>query len=525
MAIETFFKIPPKEKPKDLGESNPKVKQTEHEHILLDVIITSTLEPKVTIAYKNTKTNKIFLSKPAEKTQVPILSNAPLFWLIPIKSYINENSIDILAVNFEEKKGITRFSSGNHICSSFILPEKQFDTLNTFNKFFEEFQLDKDDRNLVIKEVIKSSLNYDHHIPWKYLDVLPDPSDKNLFTIELKKRKSANTLKKTTVPAIPNSPTPNPTDAQSSQPPEDLNKENPLVLPISINTASMEIDNQLPNLDPQSDACTNNLPNTDPQSKEMQATNAPPHDQTPNNWADEVNLHQTPDSTISNNDTQANNSDVSNDSPNSDIRNSSLINEQEKIIEWCNNLELIERKADDVVKFFIDLSNDKIGPINHHPEAIFAKFKYKDRAFFRYFTSAEILKPLHQKEYEHIEKQYHVNYLKHHDLNFINHSTKIKIRNLINKALAIAFIRAGHCKSYKYSQIAAHLDYTFNYLIDPSKPKISRDDLFSSCEKALYDSLPPYLIAPTIFLLTSKLNFQWLCLSLIPKMSALWPEH
>jgi len=82
-----------------------------------------------------------------------------------------------------------------------------------------------------------------------------------------------------------------------------------------------------------------------------------------------------------------------------------------------------------------------------------------------------------------------VNYLKHHDLNFINHLTKVKIKNLINKALAIAFIRAGHCKTYKYSQVAAHLDYTFNYLIDPSKSKISRDNLFSSCEKSLYDSL------------------------------------
>ena len=135
------------------------------------------------------------------------------------------------------------------------------------------------------------------------------------------------------MPTIPNSPTSNPADAQLSQPPEDLNKENPLVSPISINTASMEIDNQLPNLDSQSDACSNNIPNTDPQSKEMQATNTPPYDQTPSNWADEINLHQTPDSTISNNNTQLNNPDVSNDSSNSDIRNSSPINEQEKIIE------------------------------------------------------------------------------------------------------------------------------------------------------------------------------------------------
>jgi hypothetical protein len=96
--------------------------------------------------------------------------------------------VDIITVNFEEKKGITRLSSSNHICSSLFLLDKKYDTLNTFNKFYEEFQLDKDDRNLVIKEVLKNQLNYDYHIPWKYLDTQADPSDGNFFTIDLKSR-------------------------------------------------------------------------------------------------------------------------------------------------------------------------------------------------------------------------------------------------------------------------------------------------------------------------------------------------
>ena len=102
----------------------------------------------------------------------------------------------------------------------------------------------------------------------------------------------------------------------------------------------------------------------------------------------------------------------------------------------------------------------------------------------------EVSKPKHQKEYEHLEKNYHENYLKHHNIGFINRATRKKIKTLINKALFISFVRSGHCKDWKFFQIANLLDYIFNYFIDPSKDKISKQEIYTLCEDQFYKSLP-----------------------------------
>jgi hypothetical protein len=63
-------------------------------------------------------------------------------------------------------------------------------------------------------------------------------------------------------------------------------------------------------------------------------------DQPNNTWADEVNQTQsTPDTNIS--------------TSSQDIRDDQPINEHEKIIEWCNKIDLIERNAEGIVNFYI----------------------------------------------------------------------------------------------------------------------------------------------------------------------------
>ena len=89
---------------------------------------------------------------------------------------------------------------------------------------------------------------------------------------------------------------------------------------------------------------------------------------------------------------------------------------------------------------------------------------------------------------------------------FITHATKKKIRILINKALFIAFVRAGHTKNYKYTQVALLLEYIFNFFIDPQKEKINRDDIFSACEKVIYESLPPLPDSPSDVLSSIKIK-------------------
>jgi hypothetical protein len=87
---------------------------------------------------------------------------------------------------------------------------------------------------------------------------------------------------------------------------------------------------------------------------------------------------------------------INSNSSTSDIRSSNFINENDKIIEWCNKLETIERTAPAIFKFYTELCNDKTGPSNNHPKAIFTKFKFTDRGFFRYFSPLEPIKPQHQ---------------------------------------------------------------------------------------------------------------------------------
>src|SRR5436305_11174883 len=103
---------------------------------------------------------------------------------------------------------------------------------------------------------------------------------------------------------------------------------------------SMAVDNQTPNLDNQSSINdnellidNNQLPILDPQSNHR---NDSQENLSPN-WADDVNLN-------------ANENAGPSSFPNSsnDIRTSNPIDEQEKIILWCNTLEFIERTASDI---------------------------------------------------------------------------------------------------------------------------------------------------------------------------------
>jgi hypothetical protein len=148
------------------------------------------------------------------------------------------------------------------------------------------------------------------------------------------------------------------------------------------------------------------------------------------------------------------------------------------------------RSPKGITQLFMDLSKERTGQPSSRNQAIFSKIKYNDRGFFRYFTTNELTKPKHQKEYEALENEYYENYIKHHKIGYINRTTRKKIRNLINKALIISFIRSGQCNNWKYYQVSNLLDFSFNFFIDPNKEKIPRQEILSLCEEQIYKTLP-----------------------------------
>jgi hypothetical protein len=172
-----------------------------------------------------------------------------------------------------------------------------------------------------------------------------------------------------------------------------------------------------------------------------------------------------------------------------DIRNQNQINETEKIIYWSNALDLGCKTASQIIQFYLSLKADETGHLTKPLEAIFTKIAFKDRSFFRTFTNSEIIKPAHQKQYEKLIDEYHNNYKKIYNVSYINRNTKKKIKTIVNKAIAIAFIRH---KTYntRCFEIATLLDYLFNYFIDPNRKKIDFQDLLEECKTSIENNLP-----------------------------------
>src|SRR5581483_143138 len=84
------------------GPSSFKVQPSNHEHILLDVLITDTQKPEAIIIYKNTKTNKITVSPPNSTFKLPKLGNIPQSWLTPVRSITEgPETPEVIVATFE----------------------------------------------------------------------------------------------------------------------------------------------------------------------------------------------------------------------------------------------------------------------------------------------------------------------------------------------------------------------------------------------------------------------------------------
>jgi hypothetical protein len=173
-----------------------------------------------------------------------------------------------------------------------------------------------------------------------------------------------------------------------------------------------------------------------------------------------------------------------------DIRDSTTINETERIIYWCNMLDLGCNSAHEIVELFKAIREDKKGWSTRSLSAIFTKIERRDRSFFRSFTNDPSIMPAHQQEYGTYIEEYHKNYQKAFNISYINKSTKKKIRVIVNKALFIAFLRSDRLNNAKFYEIAMWLEYGFNYFIDPQRERISYDQIVSECQNLIYNTLP-----------------------------------
>jgi hypothetical protein len=173
-----------------------------------------------------------------------------------------------------------------------------------------------------------------------------------------------------------------------------------------------------------------------------------------------------------------------------DIRNKTPPCEQEKILEFCDELNQCERTAKNIVNFFLKIKNDTSSSPRTSLKGIFSKINHRDRDFFRTFAKEELIKGQHQLEYEKIEKEFHINYLKTNNIGYITRSTKRKIKTIINKALFVAFLRSTDLSILKFWQVAQLLDYGFNFFLDPTLSKINYQEIYESCEDLIKQKLP-----------------------------------
>jgi hypothetical protein len=164
--------------------------------------------------------------------------------------------------------------------------------------------------------------------------------------------------------------------------------------------------------------------------------------------------------------------------------------ETERVIHWNSMLNLGCSNATEIIDFFISVKADKKGTSKRSLTNIMSKIEARDRNFFRSFTNNSLIQPAHQKEYDLLTNEYISNYKATYNLKFVNRATKSKIKCLINKILFIIFIRSSLTSDAPYYQIAAWLDYGFNWFIDPKREKIKFEDIISNCKSLIRDKLP-----------------------------------
>jgi hypothetical protein len=140
---------------------------------------------------------------------------------------------------------------------------------------------------------------------------------------------------------------------------------------------------------------------------------------------------------------------------------------------------------------------DKKGSPKRDFKNILNKIEARDRNFFKTFTNNPLIQPAHQKEYDLFTNEYISNYKSTYNLKFVNRATKSKIKCLINKILFIVFIRSSLTSEAPYYQIAAWLDYGFNWFIDPKREKIKFEEISFNCKKLIRDNLPDLPISPS----------------------------
>jgi hypothetical protein len=384
---------------------------------------------------------------------------------------------------------LTRISSPQHLITANFLKPKLLSSLDAFTEHQSNFKLDKDERNATIKEVVKQSLNYDHHFPWNALDII---TNENNNTFE------ANRKTKTPIPP-PNTPAPpeemiSDNEMQSDCSAETQHACTPIHMQTQTNTSNTNTNtpSHASNFENQSTLRQDNQLNTN-ESYDMEIDDqVPQHEPVPqlNNptitsplsWADETNNH--PPGTQ--------NSPTTSNTPisNSDIRSKNPISQQSKIIELCHEVDQCPRNAEAIVNLFIKIKEDSKNPPKTSLKGILSKINHKDRDFFRTFARNDLIKGQHQIEYEKLEKEFHSNYLKANNIGYITRSTRKKIRIIINKALFITYLRSSDLTTLKFWQIAQLLDYGFNFFIDPSLPKINYQELCDKCEELIKMKLP-----------------------------------
>ena len=107
-----------------------------------------------------------------------------------------------------------------------------------------------------------------------------------------------------------------------------------------------------------------------------------------------------------------------------------------------------------------------------------------------------MIKGQYQIEYEKIENEFCLNYLKFNNIGYITRTTKKKIRTIINKVLFSAYLRSTDLTTLKFWQIAQLLEYGFNYFMDPTLLKINYQDLYKTCEELIKSKLPNLPLTP-----------------------------
>jgi hypothetical protein len=97
------------------------------------------------------------------------------------------------------------------------------------------------------------------------------------------------------------------------------------------------------------------------------------------NWDEEVTQTHSPNTNLSIKKTN-------------DIRNTTPVDEQAKILEYCNEIDQCERNPEAITNLFIKFRETPKGFPRTSLEGIFSKIKHRDRDFFRTFARNDLIK-------------------------------------------------------------------------------------------------------------------------------------